>query len=157
MNLAVLKNLKSTTNLLIALGSGLLFFDLNYYLMANLPGTRDRMCILGANMNVANITYAVLMSLMVGVMVAGVVTLFRQHKANMATSTTGGAAVLIGTFTVFCTACTLQTISIFGLSIGLTFFTTYNILFKVISVGMMLVGMFFLNRQLEGECKVCKT
>ena len=157
MKIAVVKNLQSLSNFLVMLGVGVMFFDLQYYLMKNLPGTDGYQCLPGANLTVANLIFAVLISLMFGIMIAGLITVYKQRRAAGVGSTVlSSVGMFFGTMTAFCTVCSLPVISLFGLSIGLTFFTTYVLWFKVLSVALMLVGLYFLNKQLEGECKVCK-
>ncbi len=155
MKLAVLKNLASPTQLFVMIGSAVLFFDLNFWMMKNLPGVRDLMCVVGGNYNATNVIFSVLLSLMAGIMIAGVVTLFQKRRSKLAASSATGAGLLVGGFTVFCTACTLPVISLFGVSLGLTVFTTYNLAFKIVSLFLMAAGLRLVNRQLNDNCNIC--
>lgn len=151
------KQLKNPTHLLIFLGVSFIFFDLNYYFISKLPGEVDNACVIGANITPVNVGFAVILSLLAGLMVVGGIALHKQRRARMAVSSIlSGFGVLVGTFTVFCTVCTLPVISLFGLSLGLGFFTSYNLTFKIISLLLMLMGMYLLEKQLEGECVTCR-
>ncbi|MDA1060210.1 MAG: hypothetical protein O3B47_00250 [bacterium] len=156
MNLSVFKNLAGPTQLLVMVGSAFLFFDINFWMMKNLPGSRDQMCIVGGNYTTGNLIYSVLLSLMAGTMIAGVFTLFQRRQSKLAASTTTGAGLLVGGLTVFCTACTLPVISLFGISIGLTIFTTYGLPFKIVSLLIMAAGLWIVNRQLDDRCEICE-
>lgn len=157
MNIAVLKNLRNPIYLFTMLGTTVLLFDVNYYMMANLPGTRDRMCVIGAYLTPGNILFSVGLSVLTGIMVAAFVALFREKRGRLAASSTvSGVGFLLGSLTVFCTFCTIPVISLFGLSLGLSFFTTYNLAFKIISMVFMLGGIYLINKQLADECVVCK-
>lgn len=152
MNFKVFTNLKKPVFAFIMLGFSFLLFDIHYYLMKNLPGERDLMCVMGGNFTPENITFSILMSLLFGLMVAGIVALFQERSKKLAIGSLSGFGLLLGSFTVFCTACTLPFISLFGLSIGLGFFTDYNLIFKIASIVLMLVSLYLVNRQLSASC-----
>jgi len=154
--LKIFESLKEPTNLFVFVGVTVLFFDMNYYFMSKLPGTRDFACIVGGNMTPINLIFSILLSLLTALMFSGVIMLSKQRHAEK--NTAAGIASLgaiIGTFTVFCTTCTIPIISLFGLSVGLNFFTTYNLIFKIVSLLLMLAGLYHLETQLRGNCKRC--
>lgn len=157
MELNIFKNLKNPVSLMVALGVAVLFFDLNYYFISTLPGEVGNACVPGANFTPVNVGFAVLLSLLAGVMVSGVIDLYRLRRGQAGVgSALSAVGLLVGTFTVFCTACTIPFITLFGLSIGLGFFSVYNLSFKIVSLVLMLGGLHFLNQQLREGCKVCK-
>lgn len=156
MRLEIIKNLRRPSALFLAIGFSVLFFDLSYYFMRTLPGHKDLACVIGAGLTFWNTMFSIALSLMAGVMVAGIFALYKKRQSKLAVSSLSGFGVLIGTMTIFCTACTLPVISLFGLSIGLTFFTTYNLTFKILSLAVMMAGLYLLNRQLADECEVCR-
>lgn len=146
----ILRALRNPVRLVVALIVAILFFDLNYFLMSRLPGEVDRMCVIGGYLNGVNIGFAVVMSALTGILVAGVLALYKQRRAKMAaTSALSGVGLLVGTFTVFCTTCTIPVFSFWGLSIGLNFFTDFNLEFKILSFILMVVGIYLLNQQLD--------
>lgn len=155
MKLAVLKNLKKPTYLFVMLGVSALFFDLNFWMMRNLPGTKDLACVIGANFTTANIIFASILSILTGILVASIVALFAMKRSKLVASSVTGAGFVIGTFTVFCTACTFSVISIFGMSISLIFFTTYDLAFKILSLLLLITGLWLVNRQLADDCPIC--
>lgn len=148
MSFAIIKNLKNPVIALVSLGMSLIFFDLSYYLMTSLPGSDGKMCIEGGNLTMENLLFAMLLSLMAGLMVGGLLTLYKQRKAKFAASSTSGLAMAIGALTIFCTVCTIPVFSFFGLSVGLSLFVSYNAVFKVLSFLFMLVSIILLNKQL---------
>jgi len=139
--------------MLVFVGLLLLFFDLNYYLMTRLPGTEGLACVPGGNVTAINITFAVLLSILSALMFSAAIML---TGARRPTAGIAGVGAVVGTFTVFCTTCSLPFISLFGLSVGLGFFTTYNLAIKIISLVLILVGLYYLEKQLQGNCKICK-
>lgn len=155
--LQVLESLKNPVSLFTFLGVAVLFFDLNYYFMVNLPGTVGLACAPGANLTATNMIFSILLSLLTALMVSGVMMLYRQRSSGKKSAAgIAGVAAIIGTFTVFCTTCSIPIISLFGLSVGLTFFTTYNLAFKIVSLLLMIIGLYYLEKQLRGNCQMCK-
>ena len=156
MHSNLLASLKKGTNAFVALGTALLFFDLNYYLMANLIGTRNLMCVIGAGLTVENFAFSIAISSLVGLMASGFIELRKKHKNTLAVSSTSGLGALLGIFTLFCPICTIPVLSVFGASVGLSFFTTYNLVFKIIALFLMLIAVYMLDGRLDEECAVCK-
>lgn len=157
MKAPVLKNLKEARYLLVFIGSAFLLFDFSCYLMSTLPGSKDEMCVEGANLTPENIIFSIILSLMVGVMVAGFINLFAlQAVKNKAKLTSiGGIGLGIGSLTMFCSVCTLPILSLFGLSVVFELFLEYSLIFKTISFLMLGTSLFLLNRQLLEGCKRC--
>ena len=154
-NSSIISILKNPTSLMVMLGFSFLSFDLQYLIMSKLPGSRDEMCVMGAGLNASNIIFAIAISIMGGLFVAGFLkTLSMRHASYSALSLSGVGAV-VGALTVFCTACTIPVISVLGLAVGLSFFTTYNIWFKSISLALMSFGLYQLDAQLKGDCERC--
>ncbi len=156
MNFAILKNLANPSRALVALGSAVLFFDLSYYAMAYLPGEKNLMCVIGAGLTTVNMIFSLILSLMFGIVVSGVVSLYKQRKVGLAASSASGIGFVVGAFTVFCTACTIPVFTVLGAAVSLSFFTTYELYFKIVSMILMLYGLYLLNKQLKEECQVCK-
>jgi hypothetical protein len=156
--MVILKNLKTPKYLLVAVGIAFIAFDISYYLMATLPGSRNEMCIMGANMTAGNISYSLSLSVLIGILIAGLIALGEKRlhtRKKLAVTSLSGLGAGIGVMTIFCTACTLPVISLFGLSVTLEFFTYNNITFKVVSLVMMLYSIYMLNRQLNDKCERC--
>lgn len=139
----------------VALGVAVLVFDFNYYLMSTMIGSRNHACVMGANLTTANIIFSGIFSVLCGALGAGVVALYRQRRGVMKSSAISGIGMILGIFTMFCTACTFPIISLFGLSFGVGFFTDYSITFQILSLALLGYGMFTLNRQLDGVCERC--
>lgn len=156
MHLPILDNLRKPVSALVGLGVSVLLFDAYYYMMVTFPGTIDRMCVIGANFNPTNVAFSIVLALMTGIMVSAIVELARRRRAQVLGSSASGVGFVVGTFTVFCTFCTIPVISLFGLSVSLSFFTTYEIWFKGASLILMIAGLYLLNKQLDGECEICK-
>ena len=155
--MVVFTNLKSVKYFLAFLGSAVLIFDVSYYFMSVLPGSRDMMCIEGANLTPANIAFSLILSLLIGVMIAGFIALFAKNyaKQKAALTSLSGFAFLVGTMSVMCVSCTIPVISLFGFSVWLDFISNNEFLFKVVSLCSIGAALFLLNKQLKGECKVC--
>ncbi len=156
MKIALLKVLKQPKYLMTAMGVAVLVFDFNYYLMSTLPGSREEMCVMGVNLNPGNIIFSALLSLMTGIMVAGLFEMFAQkaRQKRIAEASLSGLGLGVGLFTFFCPVCAIPLLSISGVSIFAQAFNDFNWLFKVLSFGLIIAGLFMLNRHLgaEGAC-----
>ncbi len=159
MGLRVLNNLKNPANLIVSVGIFAIFFSVNYYFMSRLPGEVNFTCVPRGALTPTNLIFGVIISVLTAVMIVGLVTLYKEKTKSLRRHSVAGITgigVVIGTFTVFCTACTIPVVSLFGFSVGLSFFTDYNLTFKVISLTLMVIGIYFLERQLRDECLICK-
>ncbi len=157
MSLTVFTQLKQPKYLLVAFGVALLFFDMSYYLMAKLPGTIDRMCVMGINLTPVNILFSMVMSVLIGVLVVGIWAMMekRYGKGKVALSSLSGFSFVMGVFTLFCPICALPAFSFLGLSLGLDFFSNYNIVLKMLSLSVLLISLYLVNVQLNEECERC--
>lgn len=151
----IITQLKNPALLITALGFAILFFDLQVWMMWNLPGYENEMCVMGAGFRWDNILYAIAMSILFGVFISGFFTTIKAHHASVGNLTLGSAALALGSLTVICASCTFQAISIFGVVIGVHFLTELNIWFKLFSLLMMLLGIYQVNKQLKGACAQC--
>lgn len=158
MKLKIFTNLKDSFYGLMALGSAFLFFDINYYFMRYMPGHKDLQCIVGANFTAANIAFSVFYSILAGILVSAVIATakMRHRKSAAGAGSLTGIGMFLGSMTVFCPACTIPVVSLFGFSFGLSFFTEFDWQLKVISVILMLVAFWVLNKQLDDDCEICK-
>jgi len=143
--------------MLFMLGVAVVVFDVNYYLMSTLPGSRDQMCMMGVNLNPENIIFSVFLSLLTGVLIAGLLALFAkksaQRKAAMASLS--GVGIGVGLLTFFCPICSLPLFSVVGASVIFEAFNDYNLIFKIVSLALLGGALFLLNRQLSDDCKKC--
>lgn len=152
---SLLHTLKSPISLLVMLGFGFLLFDIQYVMMSQLPGSRDEMCVMGAGLNAPNITFAILMSLMGGIFLVGFIETVRLRSGSIKALSTSSAGAVLGALTVFCPACTLPILSIFGAAYGFSFFTTYDLWIKAISLLLVMYGLYQIDKQIKGNCTFC--
>ncbi len=150
----VITNLRDPLHFSIFFATSLIFFSLSYSVMATLPGERDNMCVIGGALTLENIVFAVILSLAVGVMLAGFTEMIRTRAFNnkLAITSLSGSAFVLGIFTLFCALCTLPLISFFGISISLWFFTEYVFLFQIASLFLMGFALYLMEYQLGGIC-----
>lgn len=143
---------------LFAVVFGILFW-FNYYLMVHLVGSRDMMCVMGAGFTPFNMTFAFLMSSMAGLMAVGFFENLRNRTAlsRVKVGSTSVLGLTMGTLTSFCTLCSLPALSLFGSSVSLGFFTEYEIYFKVISLVLLGIGFYVVNKEVKEGCKRCAT
>lgn len=146
---------KIPTALFLFIGISVIFFDLQYWIMSKLPGTINEMCVMGAGLSVSNLLFSGMTSLLMGVLGAGLWLLFSARSFSIPAISSSGIGALLGMVTLFCPVCTFPLISIFGISIGLHFFTTFNTFFKAFSLLLITVGLYELNRQLKKDCSRC--
>ncbi len=146
--------LKHPVYLLLIFGVSFLMFDLSYWILKNLPGTRNLQCIMGGYLTPFNLVYAAVFSILIGMFVGGFIRLFalkaENGKAKLASLS--GLGFILATLTTFCTICTIPVISVFGFSIGLGFFTTYNAVLKVVAMASVLFSLWLLDRQINEAC-----
>jgi len=157
MNLAILKNLGNPARLITAIAIAIIFFDISYLMMSKLPGGKDLMCIIGGNLTPFNIVFAIVLSLFAGIIVTGIIELFKQKKSKLKSSSLSGFGLILGSVTIFCVPCTFAVITVFGVAISLNFLMTYDLYIKIFSLVFMIGGMYLLNKQLVGECEICKS
>ncbi len=75
MKLKVLENLRNPKYAVSALLIAGVFFAINYYFIASLPGIRNEACVPGANLTFGNILFAEAMSLLVGILAMNIFAL----------------------------------------------------------------------------------
>lgn len=156
--MTLLKNLFNLRSLLIVATLSLIFFNIDYYIMSELPGYKDNMCVPGGGLTPLNIFFSAILSIMVGIFVATFVKLAKtlRPKRLGVSSLVGTSGFILGNFTVFCPLCLFPAISLFGLSIGLSFFTTYNLAIKLLSLALLIIGLIILNKKLKQKnCNLC--
>jgi hypothetical protein len=151
----LLSLLKNPTYLFIALGFSFLLFDLQYLMMARLPGYENEMCVMGAGLNPSNILFGIIISLMGGLLASGFIYMLQKRSISLPTASLSGIGLIVASMTVFCMACTLPVISLFGLAIGLHVFTDYNFWFKIVSIVLMGYALYDVNKQVRGICERC--
>lgn len=147
--------LKNPTYLLIALGFSFFIFDMQFLMMARLPGYENEMCVMGAGLKASNVLFAVLISLMSGLLASGFIYTFEKRKASLQVMSFSGIGIILASMTVFCAACTLPVLSLFGLAIGLHAFTSYNLWFKIISLLLIGYALYDIDKQVKGICERC--
>lgn len=152
---SLIGTLRNPTLLTVMLGFAFLFFDLQYLMMSRLPGYRDEMCVMGAGLNPSNITFAIATSLFAGLFIVGFIETLRKKQTSYKALSLSSVGALVGSMTVFCASCTIPVLSLFGLAFGFGFFTTYNIWFKIISLTLMSIGLYQIDKQIRGNCDYC--
>lgn len=160
MSWPIFSNLKKPTYLLVALGSAFILFDISVYFMLNLVGTDGYSCIPGGNFTIGNIVFSGIISIMTGIIIAGLIALIKQKQTEnqIALSSLSGLALIIGTLTIFCGVCTLPILSAFGLATIIHLFVDFNIYFKLASIILLAFSLYQINRQLSRNCGLlCKT
>ncbi|MDP3976002.1 MAG: hypothetical protein Q8P95_03730 [bacterium] len=145
----------SPTTLLAIIGVGFLFFDAQYWMMLSLPGIRDDMCVVGAALTPFNIGFAIVQSMLAALVVVGLVASLNATRPSLKVASISGAGAILGSVSIFCLACTIPIISLFGLTASLNFFTDYNVWIKVSSLILLVIGLHQLDKQLRGECERC--
>ena len=158
--MTLLKDLLNLRSILIILTSGLIFFNIDYFIMSELPGYRDNMCVTGGGLTALNIIFSIIQSFTLGIFVAAIIKLAKTLRPrnlflSSASSTSG---FILGNFTIFCPLCLLPAISLFGLSISLSFFTTYNLAIKLLGLALLIIALIILNKKMkEKNCSYCST
>lgn len=161
----LLRIIREPVYTLVWAGLSFLLFDVCLYLMITLTGSRDNMCMVGANLTWENTIFSILLSLGLGLIVTILAYSAREHvRIGATTSVLGTLGSLIGFFTLFCGVCSLSLISSLLVSLGLgaisfadterflgplmEFSVTYNVLVKVACLVMIGVTLWFLEKRL---------
>ncbi len=153
----ILNNLKQVKYLLAFIGVAFIAFDISYIFMSILPGSRDNMCMMGANLTPVNIAFAGVLSLLIGVLFAGFIKLFAMNmvKQKVTLTSLSGLGFFVGIMSVICPVCTLPVVFLFGTTIWVDFVSNHDILLKIVSLMMMAGSLCLLNRQLNNTCLFC--
>lgn len=151
-----LKLFKRKVNVLIALAVALPFFSLNFYLLLNLPANIGFACSLGGYFTVQNIMYAGLYAFIFGILIVGIIEIFKRKIDRIKVASTGIFSLTIAFLTTVCTLCVLPALSIFGINMSLAIFTTYNYYFKMIALAVLLISIFLIEINLKKSCLLSK-
>jgi hypothetical protein len=122
--------------------------------LKTLPGLNERACIIGASLTPGSILFSGVMSVFTALMVFGLWIMHKRRAFRLRMAAGGTLGGVLGFLTLFCTLCTLPIISIFGFSIGLGFLTTYNVMFKTLSLSLIAFVLWMINDKLK-NCKTC--
>ena len=122
--------------------------------MMTLPGIQERACMIGGSLTLSNVTFSGVMSVFTALMLFGLWLMHKRRAFRFRMAAGGVAGGFLGFFTVFCTLCTIPIISIFGLSFGLGFFTTYNVMLKAVSISLSAFVLWMIDDRLK-NCEAC--
>jgi hypothetical protein len=154
---SILKLIKRPTYFFVALATTILLFDVQFYMLKILPGNINQSCYPGAYFTSFNIFFAFIISALIALNLIGFIHLIHSKVTNQLAVT--GPLSLIGfifaAMTSFCTLCVIPVISLFGISISLTFFTDYIELFKLLSLTALIISTYLLNKQIQKNCSWC--
>jgi len=130
------------------------FFVPYLWAMTSLPGLAEQACMIGGSLTIGNVLFSGVMSVMTALMIFALWLLHKRRAFRIRMAAGGAVGGIMGFFTVFCTLCTLPVISLFGLSVGLGFFTTYNVMLKATSISLMAFVLWLMDDKLK-TCKAC--
>lgn len=110
--MAQLRVIREPAYALVWAGLSFLIFDMCVYLMVTLTGSRDNMCMVGANLTVDNIVFSLLLSLGFGLLITMLLYSLVRHVAiGAGTSLLGTIGSIVGFFTLFCGVCSFSLLS----------------------------------------------
>ena len=150
--MTIIKILREQNYAIIAIATFISLLSLSYYIMTTLVGNAGNMCKIGAALTLKNIFFSFTLSMLASIMLTGLIKLLKQKQLSFGSTSLLGFGTLTGIFTIFCTLCTLPIIMIGGFSISFGFFTDYNNFFKLLSLLLMVIGLYLLNKQLNNQC-----
>ncbi len=152
-NSSIITVLKKPASAITALAFAFIFFDVQFYIMSQMIGFKDLMCVPGAGLNTPNILFAIILSLLAGAVVVGFYATIKMRQASYKAASVSGIGAIIGTLTVFCPVCSLPIFAAMGVSVGFT--VEYNGWMKVLSLLMMSYALYQIDKQLRGDCERC--
>lgn len=146
--------LKSPINFSLFTFVTVAFFGMNYYALLKLPYSDGFMCIQGGNVTTTNVLFSLAISVVAGLVASG---LFEQNHrkatdGSVKIGSTSSAGLVLGTLTSFCTLCSLPVISLLGVGGLLAFMSEHLSLFKGLSLVILGVSAYLLNKQLKNSC-----
>lgn len=151
----IFKTFKNPVNIFIFIAIFTIIFDLNYILTKNLPGHINNMCVNNGVITPGIMAYILILSFLTSLLLLAIIETIK-HKTLKTKSMAGITGSAIGTLVVFCPACTIPTITIFGFAISTQFFLDYELAIRIISITLILIGLWIVNSQLKDDCKICK-
>lgn len=137
------------------IGIVFLLFDGQYWLMANLPGVRNEQCVIGAGLTSGNILFSLLISIMAGVFFIGFFEIIRKRHVAAGAFSVSTLGLIANSATIFCPLCTFPALSAFSASLTIPVFIAYSPYIKLISVVLLLISLFLINRKLQNNCQEC--
>lgn len=125
--------------------------------MATLPGARNEQCVIGAGLNAGNIAFAILISVLAGMVIAGLWLVARKKflSSGLPTVSLSSIGMVFGILTGFCTLCALPALSLFGVSLSLGFVTDHAVLVRLISISLLIAALYRVDTQVRGQCSRC--
>jgi hypothetical protein len=154
---SLLSVIRSRSAILIGLVVSLAAFAFQYHLMATLPGAMNQQCVIGAGLNATNMAFAILISVLAGLVVGGLWLVARNRfmASGIQALSLSGIGMVFGILTGFCTLCALPALSLFGISLSLGFVTDHAIIVRLVSTALLLLALYRVNSQIRGQCTRC--
>lgn len=131
--------------------------------MVTMPGGDNFMCEIGGGLTPGNMFFGFFMSVMAGLTVIGFiensVVRSKLSKVKLGTKfklgSTSFLGLGLGTLTTFCTFCSLPALTLLGSSVSLSFFADYELYIKIASLVFLVLGFYFVNKELKEGCQRC--
>lgn len=143
---------KDKINLLITAAVSLPLFSVGVLALQRLPSSHNLACSVGGNLTSLNLGFTAIFSILIGIASVGYIHLFKNRRIPTKSAGSGILSILLISLTSVCTICVFPTLSFFGLSIGLSIFSTYNLSFKLFALIMLLASIYFLELKLRKIC-----
>ena len=142
--LPIITILRKPSNVVAFAVIGTAFFSLNYYALANLPASRDFMCLLGGNLTFPNLFFSALISITIALLFAGLLELRHQNtvRNGISIGSASGVGIVTGTLTSFCTLCALPIISLFGIGTFFALVVEYQLYLKILSLVLLGTALY---------------
>jgi len=134
-----------------------LVFAFNWHLMSSLPGTRNLQCVMGAGLTLSNILYSILIAFFSGVTLVGLwdASVASQRAQGISALSLSSIGTILASLSTICTLCALPVFSLFGVSLSLEFITDYNGVVKLVSLALLVIAMYQVDRRMRQRCLRC--
>jgi hypothetical protein len=131
-------------------------FAPQYYILKHLPGEAFNSCMIGAYFTAGNISFALIISILIAINFISMGIVIKSKKEfKVLSASLSGSGFFLALLTSLCLPCTLPLITLLGVSISLNFVTDNLMLFKAISLILLIINFYILEKQYIDECQIC--
>ncbi len=139
----------------------LVIFNITVLILWRTPASTGNSCVVGYNLSMGNVFFALVISLLLAINVIGVYEIFKNEKIQNDVSLTslGGVGFLMWILSTVCFACYLPIVSILGFNFTLNFLNVFAGWAQFLGIALALVGVLLVDRQIRygcwnGKCKI---
>lgn len=139
----------------------IVIFNITLVVLWKAPVNVDHACVIGENLTLANVFFALIVSVLLGINTVGVYEILRnkQIENNVTLSGLGGLGFVMWIVSTVCFACYIPIVSILGFNFSLNFLNVFEGWAQFVGIALAALGVYMVDRQIRegcknGECKI---